>query len=215
MSTRAKICGITSGAALEAAIAGGASHIGLVFYARSPRYVDPATARRLADQARGRVRVVALVVDADDAAIADIVAAVHPDMLQLHGKETPARVAAIRAIAGLPVIKAVAVASADDVRRAADYAEVADLILFDAKPPAAALPGGNGVAFDWSLMAPVTGRMPFMLSGGLTPETVQEAIRVTQAPWVDVSSGVEAVPGEKDPVLIRRFLEAVKTANQT
>jgi phosphoribosylanthranilate isomerase len=213
--TKAKICGISTEAALEAAIAGGASHIGLVFFEKSPRNVDLETARRLAEQARGRVRIVALIVDADDARISEIIDAIHPDMLQLHGKETAERVAEIAALSRLPIIKAVSVACPGDVTRAADYSDVAHLILFDAKPPSrGALPGGNGVAFDWSLMTPVKGRMSYMLSGGLTPENVGDAILETGASLVDVSSGVETAPGEKDPVLIRRFLDAVKTANQ-
>lgn len=214
--TRAKICGIATDAALDAAIAGGASYIGLVFFEKSPRNVDLETARRLAARARGKVRIVALVVDADDERISDIIEYVHPDMLQLHGKETPARVAEIGAVTRLPLIKAVSVASQDDVERAAAYSNVAHLILFDAKAPARAdaLPGGNGVAFDWGLMAPVKGRMSFMLSGGLSAENVKDAIERTGAAMVDVSSGVETAPGRKDPELIRRFLEAVKTANQ-
>lgn len=214
--TKVKICGIKTDEALDAAIVGGASYVGLVFFEKSPRNVDLATAGRLAAQARGKARSVALVVDADDDRISEIIEAVQPDMLQLHGKETPERVAEIAAFSRMPLIKAVSVASAADVERAADYAEAAHLILFDAKPPVVAggLPGGNGVAFDWSLLSPVKGRFSFMLSGGLTPENVGDAIAQTGAPLVDVSSGVESAPGKKDPVLIRRFLVAVKTANQ-
>lgn len=213
--TKVKICGISTDAALDAAIDAGADYIGLVFFEKSPRNVSLDTARRLADRARGKARIVALIVDADDARISEIVSAVHPDMLQLHGKETPARVAEIGQLTQLPLIKAVSVAMPDDVARAADYADAAHLILFDAKPPpAAVLPGGNGMAFDWSLMAPVKGRMSYMLSGGLTPDNVADAIAQTGAALVDVSSGVETAPGKKDTGLIRRFLAAAKAANQ-
>lgn len=213
--TKVKICGIASDAALDAAIEAGADYVGLVFFEKSPRNVSLDTARRLADRARGKARIVALIVDADDQRISDIVSAVRPDMLQLHGKETPARVAEIGALSQLPLIKAISVAAPDDVVRATDYADAAHLILFDAKPPpAAALPGGNGMAFDWSLMAPVKGQMSYMLSGGLTPDNVADAISETGAALVDVSSGVETAPGKKDPELIRRFLAAVKAAKQ-
>lgn len=217
MSVQAKICGISTGAALDAALAGGARFIGLVFYAKSPRYVDLATAKGLADRARGHAKIVALVVDADDAALREINDAIAPDMFQLHGKETPQRVAEVAQLTGRPIIKAIPVESEDDTVRAETYGTVAHLILFDAKPPTRpdALPGGNGLVFDWSLIASVSDRVPYMLSGGLTPGNVAEAIRQTATKMVDVSSGVESAPGVKDPDLIRRFLEAVKTAKQT
>jgi phosphoribosylanthranilate isomerase len=213
MTTEAKICGIKTREALDAAIEGGAGYIGLVFYSKSPRHLEVDEARSLAEYARGKVKIVALTVDADDAVLRKIIDEVAPDFLQLHGHETPERVAAIKQKFRRPVIKAIPVATPDDAARAHDYANVADLILFDAKaPPGATLPGGNGVAFDWLALEDVS--RPFMLSGGLTPKTVTNAIRITGAGAVDVSSGVESAPGVKDPELIRRFLRAVKTAKQ-
>jgi phosphoribosylanthranilate isomerase len=215
MIAEAKICGITTRAALEAAIAGGADFVGLVFCAKSPRNIDIVEAKRLARHARGRVKIVALTVDADDATLTRIIDEVSPDVLQLHGHEDPARVKAIKERFKTPIIKAIAVETADDVEKARAYAGVADLILFDAKaPPGAGRPGGHGRTFDWRTLEGVAGRMPFMLSGGLGPENVQDAIAQTRATAVDVSSGVESAPGIKDPELIRRFLHAVKTAKQ-
>lgn len=216
MITAAKICGITTPEALEAAIAGGADYIGLVFCAKSPRHLEIDKAKQLASRARGRVKIVALTVDADDEALQEIVDEVSPDILQLHGHEAPARVAAIRQRFGRDVIKAIPVATADDADKARDFAGAADLILFDAKAPAGAeLPGGNGRAFDWTVLDGVSGGLPFMLSGGLQPENVAEAIALTHPVAVDVSSGVESAPGVKDPDRILRFLRAVKTAKQT
>jgi len=215
MTTEAKICGIKTRDALDAAIDGGADYVGLVFCSKSPRHLEVDEARKLAEYARGRVKIVALTVDAGDAALEKIIDEVAPDFLQLHGHETPERVAAIKQKFGRPVIKAVPVATAKDAALAHDFANIANLILFDAKaPPGAPLPGGNGVAFDWLALEEVSRKQPFMLSGGLTPETVSEAIRVTGAGAVDVSSGVESAPGVKAPELIRRFLHAVKTAKQ-
>lgn len=206
-----KICGLRTEEAIEAALEAGAAYVGLVFYPRSPRHVDLPTAARLANLARGRAKIVALTVDADDSAFEGIISSVAPDMLQLHGAESVERVRAVRAKFGLLVLKAITIATAVDVESAQGYRTAADLILFDAKPPRGlpnALPGGNGAAFDWRLLDGVKDRFPFMLSGGLTPETVVEAVRITGAKAVDVSSGVEIRPGEKDPALIRRFLRA-------
>jgi phosphoribosylanthranilate isomerase len=178
------------------------------------RNVDLATARsRLAPVATRSVAV----VDADDTAIREINDTVAPDIFQLHGKESPERVAQVAHLTGRPIIKAIPVASEDDTVRAETYGTVAHLILFDAKPPTHpdALPGGNGLVFDWSLIASVSSRVPYMLSGGLTPDNVADAIRQTAAKMVDVSSGVESAPGVKDPELIRRFLAAVKTVKHT
>lgn len=213
MAIEAKICGIKTRAALDAALDAGADYVGLVFYPKSPRNVDMSTARMLADAARGRARIVALLVNATDAEIEDIIGGVEPDMLQLHGSETFKRVAEIASTSGLPLMKAVAVSNAADAAGARDYLAYVDRILFDAKPPKreGALPGGNGEAFDWSLLKGVRGQFPFMLSGGLNAGNVGEAIRITRAAAVDVSSGVEGRPGEKDPDLIRRFLHAVKS----
>ena len=206
----AKICGITSRRALDAAIDGGASHVGLVFFAKSPRNIGLEEAALLARHARqrGHIRLVALVVDATDDAICAINEAVSPDIFQLHGSESPERVVEIKQIKW-QVWKALPVETAADAQRAIAYKESAG-ILFDAKAPAGSvLPGGNGHAFDWRALDGVKGRFPFMLSGGLTPDNVAGAIRAT-SPWgVDVSSGVESAPGIKDPELIRRFLRAV------
>jgi phosphoribosylanthranilate isomerase len=218
MSIEVKICGLRDEAALDAALAAGADYVGFVFFARSPRNILPQAARALADKARGKAKVVALFVDPDDALLAEVVDAVAPDFVQLHGSETPARVAEIAQRFGRPVMKAVAVTGAEDVQAALAYVGSADRILFDAKAPqqdAGALPGGNGVAFDWKALAGLEGRIDYMLAGGLDPGNVAEAIRCTGARAVDVSSGVESRPGEKDPDLIRRFIHAAKTAKQT
>ena len=215
MTIEAKICGITTREALDAAIAGGADYVGLVFCAKSPRHLEIDEASELARHARGKVKIVALTVDADDATLAQIIDEVSPDYLQLHGTESSERVAAIKQRFGRPVIKAIAVATSDDAAGAQQYAGSADVILFDAKaPPGAARPGGHGRTFDWNVLKRVAGRMPFMLSGGLGPANVAEAIALTRATAVDVSSGVESAPGVKDIELIRRFLQAVKTAKQ-
>jgi len=211
MPTKVKICGLKTEAALEAALAGGADFVGLVFFPPSPRNVTLAVAKALADRARGRARIVALMVDPDDALIAQVVASAAPDLIQLHGYETPTRVAEVRARWGISVMKAVPVETAEDAHAARQFSPAADLILFDARAPAdSARPGGNGAPFDWRTLLGVTEGMPFVLSGGLTPDNVAEAIRLTGATTVDVSSGVESSPGEKDPELIRRFLRAAK-----
>jgi len=213
MPTEVKICGLRTEAALEAALAGGADYVGLVFFPPSPRNVAPAVAKALADKARGRARVVALMVDPGDALIDTIMTSVAPDLLQLHGEEPPERAADIRRRWNTPIIKAIGVETAQDARAALAYRQAADLILFDARAPADSLrPGGNGAPFDWHTLLGVEARPPFVLSGGLTPDNVAEAIRVTGAAVVDVSTGVESSPGEKDPELIRRFLRAVKGA---
>ena len=210
MRTQVKICGLKTDEALDAALEGGADYVGLVFFGKSPRNTTLEEARSRAAHARGRAKIVALSVDADDATLDGIVAAASPDVLQLHGHESPERVAAIKARYGLTVWKALPVETAADAERAFDYAGIADLIVFDGKPPKGAnLPGGNGRVFDWAVLEAIKGRVPFMLSGGLTCENVGEAVRVTGAQAVDVSSGVESAPGVKDPELIRRFLRAV------
>ena len=214
-TTKVKICGLKTEAALEAALAGGADYVGLVFFPPSPRNLAPDTARGLAAKARGRARIVALMVDPDDALIDAVVASADPDILQLHGEETPQRVAEVRQRWGKPVMKAIKVETAADAEAALRYHGSADLILFDARAPReSARPGGNGAPFDWQALLGVKDEVTYMLSGGLTPDNVAEAIRVTGAGIVDVSSGVEARPGEKDPALIRRFLRAAKAANQ-
>lgn len=211
MSLPAKICGLNDEAALDAAVAGGAAMVGFVFYPPSPRSVTPARAAELARRVPATVTKVALVVDADDLLLAEIVAALDPGLLQLHGREDRWRVDYVRRRFGRPVMKVVAVAGPEDVARAGRYLDVADRLLFDAKAPetlAKALPGGNGLVFDWNLLAGRRWPIPWMLSGGLTPDNVAEAARMTGAPMVDVSSGVEDRPGVKNVALIRRFLDA-------
>ena len=204
-----KICGLSTPDTLDAALDGGASHVGFIFFPKSPRNVTPETAGRLRQAARGRAQAVAVTVDADDAFLDAIVTAMAPDMLQLHGKESPERVAAVKARYGLPVMKAFSVSAAEDLGSLAAYRGIADRFLFDAKPPKGAeLPGGNGVSFDWSLLAGVSD--DYMLSGGLNAGNVGEALRIARPPGLDVSSGVESAPGVKDVALIRDFFRAVR-----
>jgi len=213
MDVRVKICGLREEAHVAAAVEAGARYVGFVFFAKSPRNVTVEVAARLAATVPPGVAKVALVVDATDTALDSIVAAVPLDMLQLHGQESPERVAGIRARYGLPVMKAVGIAGPEDVEKIALYGKVADQILVDAKAPkGAVLPGGNGLAFDWTLIARKYWPCPWMLAGGLTPENVAEAIRLTGAQQVDVSSGVEIAPGVKDAALIRAFVAAATEA---
>ena len=207
-----KICGLTTEAAVEAAVAAGASHVGFNFYPPSPRAVTPARAAALARLVPAGVRKVALFVDPDDALLDSVMTALAPDIVQLQGGETPERVAAIKARLGVTVMKAVRVATADDIRAAEPFDRAADLILFDAKPPPAQdrLPGGNGVAFDWTLLAAWTGRKPWMLAGGLDAANVADAVRISGASAVDTSSGVEDAPGVKSVPKIRAFVAAAR-----
>ncbi len=208
---RVKICGLRSPDDMAAVAAAGAAYAGLVFFPRSPRHLTPDQARAIALAAPEGLCKVALTVDADDATLDAITATVPLDMLQLHGHESPARVAEVRARYGLPVMKAVGVAEPGDLAALLDYSLVADQILVDAKPPkGAALPGGNGLAFDWRLVAQRRWLRPWMLAGGLTPANVAEAIRLTNARQVDVSSGVESAPGVKDAGLIAAFTRAAR-----
>ncbi|NBR12330.1 MAG: phosphoribosylanthranilate isomerase [Alphaproteobacteria bacterium] len=213
MSLIIKICGLKTPETLEAAIAAGADWVGFVFFAKSPRNVLLDEAKVLGQIVGSRAKKVALSVDADDAALADIEKALTPDLHQLHGHEAPERVAAIRARFGRPVIKAVGIAEAADLEAARAYETAADWLLLDAKPPKnAALPGGNGLPFDWQLLAGLDLQKPFMVSGGLDPSNVGEAIAISHPAGVDVSSGVEAAPGIKDPAKIRAFIEAARRA---
>lgn len=206
---RVKICGLTRPEHLRAAVEAGAGYVGLVFFPKSPRNVDVGTAAALALEVPPGVAKVALVVDPDDALLDEITGAVAIDMIQLHGAESPARVAEIRARYGLPVMKAVGIADESDLARLDAYMPVADQILVDAKPPKGAdLPGGMGVPFDWRLIAGRHWGKPWMLAGGLTPQNVGLAVKLTGARQVDVSSGVERAPGEKDEGLIRDFMAA-------
>ncbi len=208
---RVKICGLRTEGDVAAAAAAGAGYAGFVFFAKSPRNLTVAQARVLALAAPVGLAKVALVVDADDAALDAIVEAVPLDMLQLHGHESPDRVAEVRSRYGLPVMKAVGVADEGDLAAVFDYSTVADQLLIDAKPPkGAALPGGNGLSFDWRLVAQRRWLRPWMLAGGLTPDNVAEAIRLTNARQVDVSSGVESAPGVKDGARMAAFVAAAR-----
>jgi len=212
MPVEIKICGLMTPEAVDVALDAGADLVGFVFFPPSPRHVGFQAARTLGARVRGRARKVALSVDADDDFLAASIEALKPDMLQLHGKETPERVVVVRTRFGLPVIKALPIESRKDLSPVRLYADVADRILFDARAPRGATrPGGLGVTFDWTLLAGIS-RVPFMLSGGLEASNVAEALRITRAPAVDVSSGVERAPGVKDPDKIRAFIRAVREA---
>lgn len=212
MTVRAKICGINSASAMDAAVAGGASHVGLVFYPPSPRALSPDAAAALSAHVPKNVKIVGLTVDADDATIAEILAAVPLNMLQLHGTEAPARVAEIKESFGCMVMKAIAISKASDASDADSYLSVADWLLFDAKPPtdmARALPGGNALAFEWSWLAGQSWSLPWMLAGGIKASNVATAVTRSGATQVDVSSGVEDALGRKNPDKIRAFLATV------
>jgi phosphoribosylanthranilate isomerase len=211
-----KICGLSTPDTLDAALDAGADLVGFVFFAPSPRHLDFAAARALGTRVRGRALKVALSVDADDAWHAAAIAALQPDLLQLHGKEPPARVAAVKRTFGLPVMKAIAVEAPDDLATIATYAGVADRLIFDARAPRAATrPGGLGRSFDWRLLENLDPGLQFMLSGGLDGGNVAEALRITRAGGVDVSSGVERSSGVKDPDKIRAFIAAARQAAAT
>jgi len=213
MSLIVKICGLSTPQALDVALEAGADMVGFVFFPPSPRNVSFETARSLGARVKGRAKKVALTVDADDATLDALVDALAPDLLQLHGKEKAERVAAIKRRYGLPVMKAIAVEVKSDLAAAAAYIGVADRLLFDARAPREATrPGGLGRAFDWGLLRHADMGLPYMLSGGLDAGNVSEALRVTGAPGVDVSSGIERSPGEKDPDKIRAFIRSARGA---
>jgi len=215
MSILVKICGLRSPEMLDAALAAGADMVGFVFFAPSPRNLSFADARALGERVRGSALKVALTVDAGDAQLAEIVATIKPDLLQLHGSEPPERLSAVRRRFGLPVMKALAVAERADLERIRLYENAADRLIFDALPPReASRPGGLGRSFDWRLLRALDCAVPFMLSGGLHAGNVAQAVRITGAPGVDVSSGVERAPGEKDAARIRDFIAAARVAGQ-
>jgi phosphoribosylanthranilate isomerase len=208
-----KICGIRTPRMLEAVIEAGADMVGFVHFSRSPRHVDLERLPELISMARGQVETAVMLVNPDNSCVMEI-AALSPDWIQLHGPETPHRVETIRDEAGIAVLKAIPIGSAEDVAHVKDFADVADRLLLDAKPPKGAeRPGGHGVVFDWSLLKALDPSVPFMLSGGLTPETVGAAIKAVRPFGVDVSSGVETAPGQKDAGLIRAFIEAARAAH--
>ncbi|MDB5657342.1 MAG: N-(5-phosphoribosyl)anthranilate isomerase [Tardiphaga sp.] len=215
MSLIVKICGLSTPATLDAALSAGADMVGFVFFPASPRHVDLDTARLLGRQAKGRAIKVALSVDADDALIANSIDALQPQILQLHGAESVARIRDLKQKFGLPVMKAIAVATKTDLAALPGYAAVCDRILFDAKPPKdATRPGGLGEPFDWHLLEGLDLKLPFMVSGGLDAGNVAEALRVTRAGGVDISSGVESAPGIKDPDMIRDFIRAARASQE-
>jgi phosphoribosylanthranilate isomerase len=209
-----KICGLKTPEALDVSIESGADLVGFVLFPPSPRNIGYEVARVLGDRVKGRAGKVALTVDANDETLLAIVNALKPDMLQLHGEETPERVAVVRSRFGLPVMKAIPVATRADLSPIRLYEKVVDRILFDARAPKEATrPGGLGTPFDWTLLKDIDPNIPFMLSGGLDAGNVAEALRITRAPGVDVSSGVERAPGEKDLDKIRAFIRAARAAD--
>ena len=215
MSLIVKICGLSTRETLDVALDAGADMVGFVFFPPSPRHLQLETARDLGKQAKGRASKVALTVDADDATLANIVETLQPDMLQLHGKETVARLRDIKQKFGLPLMKVLAVETASDLAALPGYAAVADSILFDARAPKEATrPGGLGAVFDWHVLENLELKLPFMVSGGLHAGNVAEAVRVSRAGSVDVSSGVESAPGIKDPEMIRSFIRAARATEE-
>ncbi|MDX3928442.1 MAG: phosphoribosylanthranilate isomerase [Shinella sp.] len=213
MKTDIKICGLKTEEAALGAVALGATHTGFIFFAKSPRNIEPADAGALADLVRGRAKIVAVTVDAHNDDLDEIVELLSPDILQLHGSESPERVLNVKAVYGLPVMKALPIREAGDIEKIGPYIGIADRFLFDAKPPAGSdLPGGNGVSFDWRLMHLLDDGVDYMLSGGLNKDNIGEALRITQAPGIDVSSGVESAPGVKDIARMEAFFDAVRQA---
>jgi phosphoribosylanthranilate isomerase len=215
MSLLVKICGLSTRETLDVALGAGADMVGFVFFPPSPRHLSLEAARALGKQAKDKATKVALTVDADDATLSNIVETLQPDLLQLHGKETIARLRDIKARFALPVMKVIAVETSADLAVLPGFAGVADRILFDARAPKdATRPGGLGAVFDWHLLEQVDLKLPFMVSGGLNPDNVAEAIRVTRTGGVDVSSGVERAPGIKDPEMIRQFIRAARATEE-
>lgn len=205
-----KICGLKTPEAVERAVRRGASHIGFIFFEKSPRNIEPDIAGKLADAFRGSAKIVAVTVNADNDELDEIVDLLKPDILQLHGSETPERVLNVKALYGLPVMKAISIRDDADLAKIDPYVGIVDRFLLDAKPPAGSdLPGGNGVSFDWTLLRSLDGGIDYMLSGGLNKDNVAEALAETGARGIDISSGVESAPGVKDPAMIDAFFDAV------
>lgn len=213
MSAHAKICGLTTPETLDVALSGGAAFVGAVVFPRSPRHIDPLRGATLFERARGKAKIVAVTVDADDALLTEIALILRPDLVQLHGHETRGQAERVRMLTGAGIIKVLPIRTAEDFAAAGAWESVADHLMFDARPPEGShLPGGVGARFDWTLLAGRAFRHPWFVAGGLTPDNVAQAIRVSGAPLVDVSSGVETAPGVKDAALIAAFLEAVRSA---
>ncbi|MBL0374171.1 phosphoribosylanthranilate isomerase [Rhizobium sp. KVB221] len=215
MQLDVKICGLKTEQAVDHALSLGATHVGFIFFAKSPRHIEPVDAGRLADRVRGKAKIVSVSVDADNDELDEIIDLIRPDMLQLHGKESPDRVLNVKAVTGLPVIKAFSISEANDLKRIEAYDGIADRLLFDAKAPKnSELPGGNGVSFDWRLLGALDAHVDYMLSGGLNKDNVGEAIAIAHPGGIDVSSGVESSPGVKDLKLMDEFFAAVRRAMQ-
>jgi phosphoribosylanthranilate isomerase len=213
MKTEVKICGLKTAEAAERAVALGASHVGFIFFPKSPRNIEPDDAGRIADRIRGQAKIVAVTVNADNDELDEIVSALNPDILQLHGSEDAERLLTVKAMYGLPVMKALSVREASDLEKIDAYIGIADRFLFDAKPPKGSdLPGGNGVSFDWKLLDALDGSVDYMLSGGLNADNIGEAMAQTNARAIDISSGVESAPGVKDLKLMESFFNAVRQA---
>lgn len=211
--TLAKICGLTTPETLDAALAGGAAFVGAVVFPKSPRHIGPLHAATLFERARGKAKIVAVTVDADDALLTEIALILKPDLIQLHGSETPARAEQVRTLTGAGIVRALPIRAHEDFAEAGAWEPFADHLMFDAKPPEGSdLPGGVGARFDWTLLAGRAFRHPWFVAGGLNPANVGDAIRISGAPAVDVSSGVESAPGVKDPALIAAFLKAARSA---
>jgi phosphoribosylanthranilate isomerase len=211
--TLAKICGLTTPETLDAALAGGAAFVGAVVFPKSPRHLAPLHAATLFERARGKAKIVAVTVDADDALLTEIALILKPDLIQLHGSESPARAEQVLTLTGAGIIKALPIRAHEDFDEAEAWEPFADHLMFDARPPeGSGLPGGVGARFDWTLLADRAFRRAWFVAGGLGPANVAEAIRISGAPAVDVSSGVETAPGVKDPALIAAFLGAVRSA---
>jgi phosphoribosylanthranilate isomerase len=213
MTIDVKICGLKTAETVDRAVALGANHVGFIFFGKSPRNIEPDDAAVLADRVRGRAKIVAVTVDADNDTLDEIVSSLDPDILQLHGHETPSRTLDVRAVYGRPVMKAFSVREADDLRGVDAYIGIADRFLFDAKAPKGSeLPGGNGVSFDWRLLDTLDAEVDYMLSGGLNAGNIREALSLTGARAIDISSGVESAPGIKDIRRMEEFFDAVAQA---
>lgn len=210
-----KICGLKTPEAVDRAVERGATHIGFIFFAKSPRNIEPDIAGSLADRVRCRAKIVAVTVDADADDLDEIIALLRPDILQFHGHESPERLLTVKAMTGLPIMKAFSIREPDDLKRIEPYIGIADRFLFDAKPPVGSdLPGGNGVTFDWQLLRSLDESVNYMLSGGLTKDNIADALRETGACGIDVSSGVESAPGVKDLQMMDEFFAAVAEASR-
>ena len=208
-----KICGLKTPEAVDHAVALGATHVGFIFFGKSPRHIEPSDAGLLADRVRGRAKIVSVSVDADNDDLDELVSMIRPDILQLHGRESPDRVLTVKAVTGLPVWKALSISEADDLKRIDAYDGIVNRFLFDAKAPKnSELPGGNGVSFDWTLLDGLSSQVDYMLSGGLTKDNVGEAIRIAKPAGIDLSSGVECSPGVKSLEMMDEFFAAVRAA---